>query len=294
MCVRSPQVVHTLRNEGTVAVCDIQFDPFSREFVLCLYCNGEMELYMLGDLALSGSSSNHGSNSKPALVMCFAKQPASRRAAAFLTNEPGSFVTMSSRTGVAAATTVASTAIVIYVALLLSSCCALKGNTKVCFGCCFCLFLCWSCCCSHHSWYAGSLQVWNVSQQQPLRTLKTGVSAPAQSVQMFPGCSRALLTFQDGTLLLYDVSAQRSVWRSQPGHTETIFDTAWSPENACLLATCSYDGTVRVWDASTCECVKILDQHGTSAAGGSATQGKLQLGQLAQLRCDNLWGRCMW
>jgi hypothetical protein len=46
---------------------------------------------------------------------------------------------------------------------------------------------------------AGILQVWNVSQQQPLHSLKVG-STPAQSLNFFPGSSRALITFQDGTV----------------------------------------------------------------------------------------------
>lgn len=46
---------------------------------------------------------------------------------------------------------------------------------------------------------AGVLQLWNVSQQQPLKSIKIG-NGPAQSVQFFPGTSKALLTFQDGTV----------------------------------------------------------------------------------------------
>jgi hypothetical protein len=46
---------------------------------------------------------------------------------------------------------------------------------------------------------AGILQVWNVSQQQPQHNLKVG-NVPAQSLQFFPGTSRALITFQDGTV----------------------------------------------------------------------------------------------
>lgn len=47
--------------------------------------------------------------------------------------------------------------------------------------------------------HAGILQVWNVSQQQPQHNLKVG-NAPAQSLQFFPGTSKALITFQDGTV----------------------------------------------------------------------------------------------
>lgn len=106
---------------------------------------------------------------------------------------------------------------------------------------------------------AGILQVWNVSQQQPLHSLKAG-NGPAQSLDFFPCSSKALITFQDGTLIVYDVSTQEQLWCSQPGHTETIFDCCFAPgASSNLLATCSFDGTVRVWSTASNSCVKTLE-----------------------------------
>ncbi|WIA17928.1 hypothetical protein OEZ85_009421 [Tetradesmus obliquus] len=104
----------------------------------------------------------------------------------------------------------------------------------------------------------GVLQLWNVSQQQPLKSIKIG-NGPAQSVQFFPGTSKALLTFQDGTVMAYDVRSQEQLWSTQPGHTETIFDCCLHPVDPRLLATCSYDGSVRVWDVASGSCLKTLD-----------------------------------
>lgn len=43
------------------------------------------------------------------------------------------------------------------------------------------------------------------------------------------------------------------------GHLETIFDCQFKPENCDLLATASFDGTVKVWNVDTMEAVsKIL------------------------------------
>lgn len=62
-------------------------------------------------------------------------------------------------------------------------------------------------------------------------------------------------------VLVYDVATETRLWSSQPGHTETIFDCCFAPAggNPHLLATCSYDGTVRVWDVTTQCCVKTLE-----------------------------------
>jgi WD40 repeat protein len=58
--------------------------------------------------------------------------------------------------------------------------------------------------------------------------------------------------------MVYDTAARRALWRSEPGHTETIFFCSWAPHDPNLLATCSYDGTVRIWDVSSCRCKHVL------------------------------------
>jgi hypothetical protein len=58
---------------------------------------------------------------------------------------------------------------------------------------------------------AGVLQLWNVSQQQPLETLATG-QGPAQTITFFTGSSKALITFQEGTVGLL-MSILSPVWQ---------------------------------------------------------------------------------
>lgn len=61
-------------------------------------------------------------------------------------------------------------------------------------------------------------------------------------------------------VVVCDVAAQEQLWSSQHGHTETIFDCSFAPgPSSSLLATCSFDSTVRVWDAATNTCVKTMD-----------------------------------
>ncbi|KAG2502174.1 hypothetical protein HYH03_000661 [Edaphochlamys debaryana] len=140
---------------------------------------------------------------------------------------------------------------------------------------------------------SGALQLWNVSQAAALRTFKLGGGlvqsfalltlpgmgrAPASSASSTtPGHMRpsgsgyaappsassgerqgALVSFADGGLCVFDLSSQQVLWRQEGGHTETIFDCRFSTADHNLLATASFDSTVRVWDVRTARCIKIL------------------------------------
>jgi WD40 repeat protein len=72
-------------------------------------------------------------------------------------------------------------------------------------------------------------------------------------------------------VITYDVSSQEQLWSTQPGHTETIFDCCMHPVDPRLLATCSYDGSVRVWDVGSGSCVKTLDVPNSA---GRESQGE--------------------
>lgn len=51
------------------------------------------------------------------------------------------------------------------------------------------------------------------------------------------------------------------LWRTCGGHTETIFDCAFSPRNRNCLATCSFDGSVCLWNVQSLQCELIMKGH---------------------------------
>jgi hypothetical protein len=89
---------------------------------------------------------------------------------------------------------------------------------------------------------AGAVQVWNVSQPTPLRTIKLGAQqAPALGVALLPGGgSRALVALADGGVAAVDVARREVLWRRPAGHTETIFAAAFAPHDPDVLATASF------------------------------------------------------
>ncbi|XP_066535677.1 WD repeat-containing protein 17 isoform X2 [Hoplias malabaricus] len=139
----------------------------------------------------------------------------------------------------------------------------------------------------------GVLRIWNVSRTTPLdnfKLKKTGFHAlhvlnspPAKRVfssispsknhytsstseavppptlsqnQAFslpPG--HAVCCFMDGGVGLYDMGMKKWDFLRDLGHVETIFDCKFKPDDPNLLATASFDGTIKVWDINTLTAV---------------------------------------
>jgi len=67
-----------------------------------------------------------------------------------------------------------------------------------------------------------------------------------------------LLAFLDGSVALFDWSTRHVEWLSAPAHSETIFDVKFKPANKDVLATASFDGTIKLWNASSLQQVQEL------------------------------------
>lgn len=60
--------------------------------------------------------------------------------------------------------------------------------------------------------------------------------------------SKMLVSLADGSVLIYDLKNKKIVFQLQPGHSETIFDLKYNPFSYGILATCSYDSNIKIWD----------------------------------------------
>ncbi|KAK6493144.1 WD repeat-containing protein 17 isoform X1 [Huso huso] len=74
-----------------------------------------------------------------------------------------------------------------------------------------------------------------------------------QAFSLPPG--HAVCCFMDGGVGLYDMGAKKWDFLRDLGHVETIFDCKFKPDDPNLLATASFDGTVKVWDINTLTAV---------------------------------------
>lgn len=68
----------------------------------------------------------------------------------------------------------------------------------------------------------------------------------------------ALCGFKDGMVAVYNMGRKQVEWSTEGGHTETIFDCGFKSTDPNVLATASYDSTVRLWDIRNATCISKL------------------------------------
>ncbi|GMH75682.1 hypothetical protein TL16_g06841 [Triparma laevis f. inornata] len=96
----------------------------------------------------------------------------------------------------------------------------------------------------------GVVKVWNVSQTKPIEHRRVGHTG-FQSCLVIPGTSRAICSFVDGSVTVFDMKKKQREFITPSGHTETVFGCEYSPSSPNIMATSSYDSTVKIWDTGT-------------------------------------------
>ncbi|KAI9009430.1 WD40-repeat-containing domain protein [Gaertneriomyces semiglobifer] len=98
----------------------------------------------------------------------------------------------------------------------------------------------------------GVVRVWNVARS----TSETIYRLLPSAIHCLTPISVAneslfLMAFGDGSVGIYDVGRGEWVYLRQGGHTETIFGCAFGGTGGTLLATGSFDGTLKIWDTGS-------------------------------------------
>ena len=72
---------------------------------------------------------------------------------------------------------------------------------------------------------------------------------------------RILISLKNGALAVYNLKRQTTEFQTETGHFETIFGIAYCKSDKDLIASCSYDGTVRVWNSNNMKLVTVNDTN---------------------------------
>eukprot|EP00405_Crypthecodinium_cohnii_P056845 CAMPEP_0206620410 /NCGR_PEP_ID=MMETSP0325_2-20121206/61586_1 /ASSEMBLY_ACC=CAM_ASM_000347 /TAXON_ID=2866 /ORGANISM="Crypthecodinium cohnii, Strain Seligo" /LENGTH=1243 /DNA_ID=CAMNT_0054143323 /DNA_START=54 /DNA_END=3781 /DNA_ORIENTATION=- len=104
----------------------------------------------------------------------------------------------------------------------------------------------------------GLLKLWNVSQRAPLSQIKVG-STGVNCVKAFPlNPNLFMVSYKNSSVGVCDIGSKSMKFSSSPGHSETIFDVIFHPNDPDVIATASYDGHVKIWRISTSEREKEM------------------------------------
>jgi WD40 repeat protein len=74
-----------------------------------------------------------------------------------------------------------------------------------------------------------------------------------------PGNSKKyLITFKSGSVSVFNVDKRQTEFMTEGSHRETIFDVKFKPDNKDILASCGYDGTIKIWDLYSSKIINSI------------------------------------
>lgn len=133
----------------------------------------------------------------------------------------------------------------------------------------------------------GALRVWNVAQKTPKKMVKI-VSSGISDSHISPGAGRSifplsilpiqkysnlvLIACTNGSIAVFNIEKKKIVFQTEPGHSETIFDIKFKPTDKNSLATCSYDGSIKIWDAPSMQMILTINTTKKKGVIGHSTQ----------------------
>jgi WD40 repeat protein len=95
----------------------------------------------------------------------------------------------------------------------------------------------------------------NIENEQISNDISTDIIKSHNVLNYIIPKFKILATFSDGGTGLYDFSKKDWDFYKEQGHLETIFDCKFSNHDPNIVATASFDGTVKLWSISTAEVV---------------------------------------
>ena len=96
----------------------------------------------------------------------------------------------------------------------------------------------------------------NYLNRSPKSIIRIGNSGLKCIIPFSKDPNKFAVTLKNGSIGLFDYSKAKIVFKTEPSHSETIFDMQIRACDHNTMATCSFDGTVKTWDMTT---LKVKD-----------------------------------
>jgi ribosome assembly protein 4 len=110
-----------------------------------------------------------------------------------------------------------------------------------------------------------TVRIWDLNTETPMYTCE-GHKHWVLFVAFSPDCKKLASGAMDNNLYLWDPETGKRLGSVMKGHKNFITSITWEPminfnEKNPRMASSSKDQTIRIWDTSSCVCLKILSSH---------------------------------
>jgi WD40 repeat protein/serine/threonine protein kinase len=106
---------------------------------------------------------------------------------------------------------------------------------------------------------ANRIHIWAIPDGKLLQTL-TGHSGIVRGIAFHPKKDQLASVSEDGSLLIWDLTADRRPPRRLEGHDGKVYTVAWSPTGQ-RIASAGMDTTIRIWDPAAEKPAAVLQGH---------------------------------
>ena len=113
-----------------------------------------------------------------------------------------------------------------------------------------------------------TMRLWDLTTETPLHTCE-GHHDHVLFVAFSPDSEVVASGGMDKIIYLWNSATGEQVGKPLRGHSKFVTSIAWQPmisqqDDQRMLASSSKDMTVRIWDANSCSCLRILTGHTAS------------------------------
>lgn len=105
---------------------------------------------------------------------------------------------------------------------------------------------------------SAKLAKWNVSNKNYNSIFKISEMSVMHIETFSSDPTKIFATCEDGSVIIYDMKCQKLVFKLEAGHSESIFDLKYSKQNYGIFATCSHDGSIKIWDMNKNKLIHVL------------------------------------
>lgn len=105
-----------------------------------------------------------------------------------------------------------------------------------------------------------AIKIWNVSNKSNLSTKKVGIAGISNCLTITSEkCPNTILiSFRNGSVGFFNHSTNKINYITETAHSETVFDVQFRRDQKNIIATASYDGTIKIWDIRNMKSLKTL------------------------------------